>query len=125
MIAVAFNQDAQARLPGLVKKLNLSFPVGSASQLSVFQYLANVVCQAVLGPIPCLHRWERGHSGPVHGGRRVLQRHGGQHAIQYRGSPEERHTIRDGDSPSCEVAPEEVMKAQSRVDGSARLGCTT
>ncbi|MCL4487763.1 MAG: TlpA family protein disulfide reductase [Chloroflexi bacterium] len=39
VIAVAFNQDAQARLPGLVKKLNLSFPVGSASQLSVFQYL--------------------------------------------------------------------------------------
>ncbi len=39
VIAVAFNQDAQARLPGFVKKLNLSFPVGTATQMSVFQYL--------------------------------------------------------------------------------------
>lgn len=39
VVAVAFNQDAQARLPGFIKKLNLSFPVGSASQMSVFQYL--------------------------------------------------------------------------------------
>lgn len=39
VVAVAFNQDAQARLPGLVKKLNLSFPVGTAPQMSVFQHL--------------------------------------------------------------------------------------
>jgi thiol-disulfide isomerase/thioredoxin len=39
VIAVAFNPDAQARLPALVKNLNLSFPVGTASQLSVVQYL--------------------------------------------------------------------------------------
>ena len=38
-IAVAFNSDAPARLPELVKKLNLSFPTGTASQLSVFQHL--------------------------------------------------------------------------------------
>lgn len=40
VVAVAFNQDAQARLPGLVKELNLTFPTGTASQLSVFsEYL--------------------------------------------------------------------------------------
>ena len=39
VIGVAINPDAQAKLPGLVKKLNLSFPVGTASHLSVFQYL--------------------------------------------------------------------------------------
>lgn len=38
-IAVAFNPDGPARLPELVKKLSLSFPAGTASQLSVFQYL--------------------------------------------------------------------------------------
>lgn len=38
-VAVAFNQDARSKLPGFVKTLNLTFPVGSASQLSVFQYL--------------------------------------------------------------------------------------
>lgn len=38
-IAVAFNPDGAAKLPELIKKLNLSFPAGTASQLSVFQYL--------------------------------------------------------------------------------------
>ncbi len=38
-IAVAFNPDGPARLPALVKKLNLSLPAGTASQLSVFQHL--------------------------------------------------------------------------------------
>ena len=39
VIGVAFNPDAPARLPELVKKLNLSFPTGTASQLSIFQFL--------------------------------------------------------------------------------------
>lgn len=38
-IAVAFNPDAPAKAPELIKKLGLSFPAGTASQLSVFQYL--------------------------------------------------------------------------------------
>jgi hypothetical protein len=38
-IAVAFDQDAQRKLPGFVEKMKLTFPAGSASQLSVFQYL--------------------------------------------------------------------------------------
>ncbi|MCL4489274.1 MAG: TlpA family protein disulfide reductase [Chloroflexi bacterium] len=39
VVAVAFNQDAQARLPGFIKKMNLSFPVGFDTQMSVFKYL--------------------------------------------------------------------------------------
>ena len=39
VIGVAFNADAPARLPELVKRLNLSFPTGTASQLSIFQFL--------------------------------------------------------------------------------------
>jgi cytochrome c biogenesis protein CcmG/thiol:disulfide interchange protein DsbE len=38
-IAVAFNPDGPAKLPELIKKLSLSFPAGTASQLSAFQYL--------------------------------------------------------------------------------------
>lgn len=38
-IAVAFNADGPSRLPVLVKKLNLSLPAGTSSQLSVIQYL--------------------------------------------------------------------------------------
>jgi len=38
-IAVAFNPDGPARLPELIKKLSLSFPAGTAPQLSAFQYL--------------------------------------------------------------------------------------
>jgi peroxiredoxin len=39
VIGVAFNQDAPAKLPELAKNLNLSFPVGSASQMAVFKHL--------------------------------------------------------------------------------------